>query len=292
MVLRKFKGLCCFGNQKHDTVKTSPSTNTAEDIDTGATSISAYSFPNPADPSRKTRNQGGRHMITNGASSENDSLLAEPDARHSLAELSARNSALTFTEGVRCGWLTSDFLAWTREHLVSQGRLLLPFGTTLPSVREPGFGTIRLSDHASVLSSAGRIAELCEMPALLAFARDRVIEQLRAVVATGQSRFVQAAIYGERITRARGVAGRSHWRANLVESTALSDQVLALFAVDALENPSDYEQDFAVCDACGTVSFSQNLICARGCPAHPYGTIDTNCGRHSATRSGIIAKKI
>jgi len=221
--------------------------------------------------------------MTDGAKSGNS------ERETSTSRSDSRSSALAFTEGVRSGWLTSDLIAWTREHLVNEGRITLAFGSNVSSIREPDFGIILLSDHAGPPATTDRVAELSEMPGLLTAARNRVLEHLGETIATGQSRFVQAAIYGERIIRTR-INGRSCWRANLNERTALSDQVLALFAADALESPSDYEQSLAVCDACGMISIGQDLACARGCPAHPYGTLDPATIRHSGLRSGIIPK--
>jgi hypothetical protein len=244
-----------------------------------------YSFPNATQLNDEIRQNGGCQMM-DGARSGNSQLSSSAYLRAP----NARNSALAFTEGVRAGWLASDFIAWTREHLVLQGRVTPPFGSNITQVREPGFGVVLLSDHAVIPSDAGPVLPLAELSGLLSFARDRVLDQLRQAVSTCQTRFVQAAIYGERIMRTR-VDGRSQWRAQLSESTALRDQVLALFAVDALENPADYEQDLAVCDACGSVTLCQDLACARGCPAHPYGTLETSKARHTGTRSGIVQKK-
>jgi len=47
------------------------------------------------------------------------------------------------------------------------------------------------------------------------------------------------------------------------ESDALGDQVLALFAADALMFPTDYECGVDVCPTCGSLSFGETF--ASGC---------------------------
>ena len=54
----------------------------------------------------------------------------------------------------------------------------------------------------------------------------------------------------------------------LTEGTSVSQWVLALFAVDALTNPDDYEHKLSVCETCGVVGFDGEHRGRRGCPAH------------------------
>lgn len=83
------------------------------------------------------------------------------------------------------------------------------------------------------------------------------------------------AIYLDRVERVRGTDGKSVWRVKLEEETPLSDMVLALFAADALESPQDYDQDLAVCEACGAVSITpMRPGSRRGCVVHPFGSAD------------------
>ena len=108
----------------------------------------------------------------------------------------------------------------------------------------------------------------------MATARDRIVDALRLTVRSGETAFVNAALYAGRVSRERGADGRSYWFVYLSEDDALSDQVLALFAADALTYPADYEHEIAVCDACGAISFGEASASRRGCAAHPYGSLD------------------
>ena len=86
----------------------------------------------------------------------------------------------------------------------------------------------------------------------------------------GRGAFVNAAIYAGRVARLRPQnESRAAWVVQLTEDVALSDQVLSLFAADALEHPSDYEMELSVCDVCGAVSLSASsagVASRRGLP--------------------------
>lgn len=189
------------------------------------------------------------------------------------AEPSPRESALAFTEGVRCGWLASDLIVWVEEHLVAARRIGLPAGVPLKGVREAGAGVVTLAGPFSHRSGE-RVRTASHVPQLLASARDRVLDALRTTVASGETRFVNAALYAGRVSRERDASGTSRWVVWLSPDDNVSDHVLALFAADALTFPRDYEHDLCVCEACGAVSFGSNGTSRRGCLTHPYGSFD------------------
>lgn len=184
---------------------------------------------------------------------------------------SPRVSALAFTEGSGAGWLASDLTAWMSNHLLSQGRFDAE-GGTIRLVREHGVGAVSLSGHPPARKD--RIRTASQVPTLIAAARDRIIQSLRLTVRSGETSFVNAALYAGRVSRERGADGMSQWFVYLSEDDALSDQVLALFAADALTHPTDYEQSICVCEACGAVSFNPSASSRHGCAIHPHGSLD------------------
>ena len=185
---------------------------------------------------------------------------------------SPRASALAFTEGARTGWIASDLAAWVDEHLVATRRIDVQHGR-VQTVCERGIGVVGLSSVPQQVRKE-RVRTASQVPLLIAAARDRVINDLRVTVRSGETGFVNAALYAGRVSRERGADGQSHWFVYLSEDDALSDQVLALFAADALTCPAAYEHDIVVCEARGAVSFNPSPPSRRGCEAHPYGSLD------------------
>ena len=185
---------------------------------------------------------------------------------------SPRLSALAFTDGSKAGWVSSDLANWTREHLIAPGRLHV-CDVSVHKVFEHGFSNLSVQRSRSG-AHALNVRTTSEVPTLVAAARDRVLQALRTTVRTGETGFVNAALYEGRVSRERGPDGKCLWRPFVSENDALSDQVLALFAADALCFPSDYERCIAVCDMCGTVSFLHNALSRHGCASHPYGSFD------------------
>ncbi len=193
-----------------------------------------------------------------------------------------RDSALAFTEGVRSGWIASDLQAWVADHLVETRRLALDPGQPL-RVFEPGAGSVTLGEPASS-STRGSVRAGAPVTALLTAARERVLKTLSASVDSGQTSYIHAALYTGRVSRERGANGRSSWYVFLADDMPLSDQVLALFAADALMNPAEYETDLCVCDVCGAVSFQAHSGSRRGCAIHPFGSVEG--GKPPSSRSG------
>lgn len=194
---------------------------------------------------------------------------------------------MAFTEGVRTGWIASDLISWIDEHLVASRRLDIR-GEHAQTVREHGAGIVSLSGAARV-STRDRVRTSSQVPVIIAAARMRVIDELRVTVRTGETHFVNAALYAGRVARERAADGKPQWFVYVSEDDALSDQVLALFAADALTNPSHYEHDIAVCDACGRVTFQSSPASRRGCDSHPYGSLDGSKSEREPTQR-IIAR--
>ena len=196
-----------------------------------------------------------------------------PSAAASLAVLASdsgpREAALAFTEGVRGGWIASDLLVWIDQHLLASAWLALQ-DPAVVRLRELGLTPVTLP-RGDRLADIARRRTAPPIAPLLISARERILVTLRGTINTGQSSFLNAALYAGRVSRARGADGRSTWCAFLTEDMALSDQVLALFAVDALENPADYEYSLSVCGACGAIAFGTENGSRSGCPAHPHG---------------------
>jgi hypothetical protein len=197
----------------------------------------------------------------------------------------ARQSALAFTEGVRAGWLTSDLVAWVEEHLVRTERLVLGHGP-LNAVTEHGWGVLPLQSARVSGSKPARCITASQVPQLLDASRHKVVQALRAAIDARETAFVNAALFASRVVRVRAPDGQPRWSVRLVEGCALSDQVLALFAADALEQPSAYETDLAVCDACGAVTLVPTATGSRrGCPAHPFGGAELHRSKTPAPAS-------
>jgi hypothetical protein len=129
------------------------------------------------------------------------------------------------------------------------------------------------------------------VPLLLAAARKRVLLELGAALSAGDLGFVHAALYAGRVQRTKALGRESVWGVRVDDSDALSDQVLALFAADALRNPQAYDADLAICDACGAVSFEPAARTSRrGCAAHPFGASEARPHGAGSMRPGPAAR--
>lgn len=178
-------------------------------------------------------------------------------------ERGALVAGLRFIEGVGAGWMRSDLVTWLNEDLVGPGRM-----TPVSVVHEAVVGAIALDPATS--AAAERPASLDALPKLLAVARSRVVVTLRAFVSTPpDDRFLQAAIFHERVQRVRGDRVASVWVARPTDKDLLSDVVLSLFAADILMHREFHEQSLCVCEPCGRVSFQPATTGRSGCVEHP-----------------------
>lgn len=161
--------------------------------------------------------------------------------------------AIAFLEGAHLGWGARQLREWFRDYPVRLAAM-----TTPASITEPQAGQVSIA-----MASGGEQ----ELQRLLAVARDRVVATLRGFIAlTEDDRFLQAAIFAERVKRARR-EGAATWTAQLKATDALSDIVLALFAIDILMFRDSY-RSLAVCEVCGRTSFARDAVGRTGCHEH------------------------
>jgi len=178
------------------------------------------------------------------------------------AERRSLFAGVAFVEGVSEGWGCWELTGWFEDHLVAAGHM-----ASSPSVvLEQGFGVIVIDPRGS---SSGVHTSLQQLPQLLAAARKRVVDTLRAFLPPRcDDRFLHAAIYAERVERKNGDAGRLAWVPRVRETERLSDAVLALFVADMLTHREFHEQALCVCEVCGRVSFDPGATSRSGCRVH------------------------
>ena len=182
------------------------------------------------------------------------SFAAIDDASSDRVSLLA---ALTFVEGSTSGWGPSDLLDWFKTYATALSRTAPP-----ASVSDAVVGTISLVQGAKLVGD--KVARPDELPKLLAMTRWRVIVTVRGLLATpGDDRFLQAAIYADRVRREKAA-----WNAQPRDTDLLSDVVLSLFAADVLGQREFYEQNLCVCDVCGRISFNPAVTSRAGCGDH------------------------
>lgn len=200
--------------------------------------------------------------------------ITAPDLRAAPAEPPPRDwgelrvAAMRFVTGASRAWTVDDLLAWTRAHLVGPGRML--GGADPPYFREPPLGIVRVG----TASGARRATNLPEVDAgtLADAARSKVAATLRGLLLwPSQDAFLHGALFGGRVERVSDRAGGSRWIVRVTPDTPVSDQVLALFAADLLENRADYEATLNVCDTCQAVGFDAPSVARFGCREHPRG---------------------
>jgi hypothetical protein len=169
-------------------------------------------------------------------------------------------SGLTFVERAT-NWRTSDLIAWFEDAFVEPGYMEAP-----TIVSDPAFGTAPL--HRAIRPKAIRPARVDDVPAIAARARGRVVEALRGFLATPcDDRFLQAAIFAERVQRVR-IGSEAVWMPAPKDIDALSNIALSLFVVDVLTHREFYEANLCVCEVCGRVSFQPDVTGRRGCVRH------------------------
>lgn len=185
-------------------------------------------------------------------------------------------AGLTFIEGATSGWTSRDLLNWFRTYGSAMGKKQPP-----ASVSDAVVGTIALAPGARL--TGDRVARLDDLPKLLAMTRWRAIVTLRGLIAQPcDDRFLQAAIFGERVRRDKGT-----WVAQPRDTDLLSDVVLSLFSVDILSHRDFHEQNLCVCDVCGRISYNPAATTRSGCADHVPKTETTSGFQGKGTRSSI-----
>jgi hypothetical protein len=76
--------------------------------------------------------------------------------------------------------------------------------------------------------------------------------------------FVRKSIDAGFIVACKDAAGETAWVLT-GDATRLADRVLALFAIDALMRPTDYESNLRICPSCDAISFSTFPIYGLAC---------------------------
>ena len=184
-------------------------------------------------------------------------------------ERSVLVAGVAFIEGVATGWGCWELSGWFEEHLVSTGRI----HNIPPVVTEEGFGFISIDARRSggIAHRDQAAAALAQLPKLLATARARVVDALRAFLPPRcDDRFLRAALYAGRVER-KPVGHDVAWLSTPRETDRLSDVVLSLFAADALTHREFHEANLCVCEACGRVSFDPAAVPRTGCRVHARG---------------------
>jgi hypothetical protein len=153
------------------------------------------------------------------------------------------------------------------ESLVRPG-LLSPWdGEHVPFLYEEGGGLVwsgparddfdaSLPPDALAMLFRAPIVGAAHFGAVMGAARARVLAALRGLLAEpSDDSFVQAALDAGRVRRATNGEERDRWSVRLTPLAAMSEQVLALFAADLLEDRAAYDEALTVCDLCEVVGF-------------------------------------
>ncbi len=177
-------------------------------------------------------------------------------------------AGLAFVEGAGT-WAASDLIAWFDEAFVTPGYMDPP-----TIVGDPAFGTAPL--HPMIRPRATRPARIDDVPLIAARARARVVEALRGFIARpSDDRFLQAALFAERVQRVR-LEKTAVWAPAPTDIDALSNIALSLFVADILTHREFYEANLCVCEVCGRVSFKREVTTRRGCVRHTPRTESTS----------------
>jgi len=166
----------------------------------------------------------------------------------------------------------SDAVGWTMEALVRPG-FLAPWGGDIPFFFEDGAGLVWSEPHRRALDDDAMpeivarlwdlkepVLDAADFGLVLGVARARVLGALRGLLTTPPNDgFVHAALYTGRVVRVAPAdesdSATKGWTVRLTPTLSLSEQVLALFAADMLENRADYYDALTVCDLCDLVAF-------------------------------------
>lgn len=197
-----------------------------------------------------------RPVLTPSTPAPASGVLASP---HAMARR-ARELALAFVSGVGGTWQAEDLAEWVRA-LVQAGFISDKGGVV--GVCEEGGGRINVPiTHEQPVDELHRVFSL----KLAKLARARVVQALNEALGHDH-KFVSAALYARRVARQR-LGDTLTWRPALSEGESVSHWVLALFAVDALTNPDDYQHMLTVCDQCGDAGFDAERVGRRRCATH------------------------
>jgi len=160
-----------------------------------------------------------------------------------------RQAGLAFTEGVSAGWGKRDLAGW----------LLGPYAAAVRHAAAPfrprfaGPRDLR-EERLSLVMEAARFRTLAMLEAL--------------ALPSAQSPFIDEAVARGLITPAEDELGTSVWVPVDVAGLRLHDRVRALFAVDYLLSPGDYQESFFVCHRCERVLFDAEAKWMGFCRMH------------------------
>ncbi len=186
-----------------------------------------------------------------------------------IIDTSHRASAMAFTQGALLGWSRRELAAWIHIHLIRTGRLVARAQLSTLHVHQFPIGVMQLDNlRPPHFSMFGDDTGDDKVGSFVNAARSEVFTSLARFVERHDDSFVQAAIYAGRLTRCSLETNHRAWRVFIHESTNLSDQVLALFAADMLENRADYDDALVVCRHCSKIIFWSDRITPTVCQCH------------------------
>ncbi len=173
--------------------------------------------------------------------------------------MACRVAGLAFLNGVTAGWTKADLAAW----LAGPYRAVTRPVELVVRHDTPRLATTDVATRASDPSGLARLDEvICE-------ARWRVLAALEsAAMSRGRVAFAARARTLGHVRCVVDADGRSTWVALDARGMRLRDRVLALFAVDCLAHPLDYERELIVCHRCERVFFDASARGRGECPAH------------------------
>lgn len=170
-------------------------------------------------------------------------------------------------------WSLSDAVGWAKAALVRPGFLSPWRGEAVPFFFEDGAGFVWAGTRHGELDDDEMpdvVARLWDRPepvlgaadfgVLIRAARQRVLDELRALIANPPNDgFVLAALDAGRVVQSavggQDGSAKGPWVVRVTAMHSLSEQVLALFAADLLENRADYYEALTVCGLCEHVAF-------------------------------------
>jgi hypothetical protein len=167
--------------------------------------------------------------------------MNQPTALLSARQIAstARSAALAFMNYGR-GWGARDLSTWLKG----------PYAKLTKDGAE--------SDGGIWGGPRPRSIEARFVDGIVKSARREILAALRSAT------FVRKSIDAGFVVACRDAAGEPAWILTGA-ATRLADRVLALFAIDALMRPADYEANLAICGSCEAISFSTLSIYGLAC---------------------------